>query len=476
MAFIRKNTSIILLGLLFFLGLIFRLWAAHLNWMHYDENYYLNITQNYSTRGELTFYMWRLGNLPIISGGGSGYGILALIYWLKAVNYSLFWGRVLNIILNLITAGVMYWVTSRWWSSRLAGLAAFGYSIVSISSFNTMIIKMDAIAILGYSLVLLLFVYSHGKDRFWLHLLVGVAAVATAELHVLGVITVFAISMCYLFDFIQDSIQERKLVFKRSFLGYMLGALFAGLVYLAVHVFPDPRAYFVISQNCFECNESILVTESKRLIRLMAIRPIEVLINAGIIFFAFRRKRENDRRYLVLILGWLLGQALFGTPPYDHYFNHFWPITAIGVGGWVAFGSDYIFRQRRVAVAVVVAFVLLTATMVMYLNGNYQAMLSSSLSPGTEIQYIRNNFDRDTVVMGNVPNYYYLRDYPNYLTYRDGTVYGTILRNEDLLTFWRRIQPQVIFVDAQLASEDSELQQYILEGKFRQIMPDLWVR
>ena len=77
------------------LSIVFRVWSSAPTWLHYEENYYLNIAQNYADRGELTPYMWQLGDSNIIAGSGSGYGIIILIYWLNLVGESLIWGRML---------------------------------------------------------------------------------------------------------------------------------------------------------------------------------------------------------------------------------------------------------------------------------------------------------------------------------------------------------------------------------------------
>jgi hypothetical protein len=89
--------------------------------MHYDENYYINIAQNYADRGELTPYMWRLGDAGIIAGGGSGYGIVLLAEWLRLVGYSLFWGRMLMILLGVLAATI-----------SCTGLLACGGAVVSL--------------------------------------------------------------------------------------------------------------------------------------------------------------------------------------------------------------------------------------------------------------------------------------------------------------------------------------------------------
>ena len=76
--------------------------------------------------------------------------------------------------------------------------------------------------------------------------------------------------------------------------------------------------------------------------------------------------------------------------------------------------------------------------------------------------------------MGNIPTYYPLREYSNYLAYRDGSVYGAKLRGETMLDFWRRVQPQVIILDEEKVEEDIELQRYIAEKQLINVMPELW--
>jgi hypothetical protein len=159
------------------LAIIFRVIVAQATWMHYDENYYLNIAQNYMNHRELTPYMWRLGDLHILSGGGSGYGILVLVAWQYLVNNSLFGGRVIMIFIGVLSAIIMYFVAKSWWHSHLAGLTALVFGFVGTAPFYTLILKMDAIAILSFTLLLLLFVYTLEHDRWFLHFALGVLTV-----------------------------------------------------------------------------------------------------------------------------------------------------------------------------------------------------------------------------------------------------------------------------------------------------------
>ena len=77
--------------------------------------------------------------------------------------------------------------------------------------------------------------------------------------------------------------------------------------------------------------------------------------------------------------------------------------------------------------------------------------------------------------MGYVPSFYPLRDYRSFLSYRDGTTYGTMLRGETMLDFWRRIQPEVVLLNEETIAQDVDLFQYMAERRFVHVMPDLWI-
>ncbi len=102
-------------------------------------------------------------------------------------------------------------------------------------------------------------------------------------------------------------------------------------------------------------------------------------------------------------------------------------------------------------------------------------LLSYRLHEPYSLVYIRKVAPHDTVVMSTVNNFYYLSDYPNFLSYRDGTKYGLIAREENIADFWRRIQPEVILLDPEIMAEDDDLSMYVAEKGFRHPRPDLWV-
>jgi hypothetical protein len=442
--------------------------------MHYDENYYLNIAQNYADRGELTPYMWRLGDVNIISGSGSGYGIVLLAVWMGLVGDSLFWGRILMVFAGLFASGIMYLTARIWWGSHLAGIAAFIFGIVSTSSFYTLILRMDAIGVLMYSAVLLLHIYAMQRNSKWLHFGLGILAVFVLEFHILGLLYLAALAVYYLIQYLKEVISGRRIILDSNAIYFGLGASLAGLLYAAIHIFPDPNAYFIISRECFECNEPIFITEFKRVIRLLVFRPHEVLILVLILVAALARRRAEDRHYLIVLIGWIIAQAIIGPPPYASYSNHIWPFMALGVAGLVDRGFNNRISRMRITVGIITAFVLLGANLGMYILGDYPYLISYGLNESEAAKYIRQTVPTETVVMGRVPSFYYLRDYRNFVTYRDGDIYGIELRGEKPIDFWRRVQPQVILLEEQNLAEDGELVEYMHEFGFVHIMPNLW--
>jgi hypothetical protein len=152
-----------------------------------------------------------------------------------------------------------------------------------------------------------------------------------------------------------------------------------------------------------------------------------------------------------------------------------WPLLALGAGGLVAHGFHYSARERRVALAFVVAVALLTANVGMHVLGIYPDPLSYKLSGSEAVEYVAHAVSNDTVIMGHVSSFYPLREYKSFLSYRDGTMYGTVLRKESMLDFWRQVQPQVVLLDEKDAAQDAELGQYMAERGFVHVMPALWI-
>ncbi|MEO1443576.1 MAG: hypothetical protein AAFV33_24450, partial [Chloroflexota bacterium] len=80
----------VVIGIIIVVGGVLRLLATAPTWIHYDENYYLNLGVNFIENGELTYRMWRMpADTNIIAGSSSGYGVLVLTVWQQIFGVSL---------------------------------------------------------------------------------------------------------------------------------------------------------------------------------------------------------------------------------------------------------------------------------------------------------------------------------------------------------------------------------------------------
>ena len=298
-AFKPPRHALYLVAALVVLGVVLKLFTATPVWIHYDENYYLDISMNYIARGELTPHMWRvIEDSNMIAGSGSGYGILLLTNWMRLVGVSLVNGRLLMFGIGLLTAGVMYLVAAKWWESRVAGVVAFVFAIVSTSPFYSYVVRMDAPGMLANSLVLLLHIHAVRRNVRWLHFATGIAVVVSTEFHILGILYLAMLTLYYAVRYIQEVIAKRRIVFDTGAVYFGVGGLIAGLVYIAVHILPDPATYFAISSQCFQCESDIINKEFIRLSRFILLRSIEFALLIAVLMAALFRRKVEDRHFL----------------------------------------------------------------------------------------------------------------------------------------------------------------------------------
>jgi hypothetical protein len=449
--------------------------AASPTWIHYDENYYLDISQNYILRGELTPYMWRLGDTNIIAGSGSGYGILILTVWMQMVGVSLWNGRLLMIGIGLLSALVLYFAARWHWRSPLAGVAAAVFAVVATSPFYSMTMRMDSLGMLAYSVVLLIHVVAVKSKSRWLHLAAGAGVIVAAEFHILALIYMGALAFYYGITYLQLLFRERRLVLDAPSVYFGMGALVAGLLYILIHIAPDPRAYFVISEQCHDCSGRSLMKEIQRFAGFAVLRMPELLLFIASLAAALWRREDEDGHYLLLVTGFLLAQAVIGPPPFIHYTYHIWPLIALGCAGLLAHGlkrsgQQAHARQKLAGLAVAVAFLVLNYQF--HATDRQPFELLMGVEPRPELAFVRDHVPPETAVMGDVPDYFVLQQFINFLSYRNGDMYGTYLRGETQLEFWQRVQPLVIIGDWR--GGDSELDSYMIEMAFAPVFPNVW--
>jgi len=468
-----------LLVLIIILSVAFRIWVSQPSWVHSDENYYINIFQNYVDRGELTPYMWRLGSdTNIIAGSGTGYGIFLLIGWMLVFGESLFGVRMLMVLIGLVTTWVYYLIAKRWWGSQEAGFSAMVFGLVSTSSFFTLVGRMDALAILSYSLLLLLHIVAVRQDKKWPHFWVGVVAILTTEIHILGLLYVGALAFFYAIQYFQILSREKKLVLDAYPMYFFFGAGVLGVIYILVHILPDPQAYFVIPNTCPFCYPSRLKTEVYRVIFMLMFRPQELILTLVVFYFGFRHRKENQHFFL-LLLGYFLAQIVLSPPPNVQYFHHLIPLVTIGVARLVTYAIQRVSTGKQSFLKnafLLAALVMLCLNPLLHFNSEWRPFEFALFMPETaEIDYIQEYIPKSTVVMSTVDNFYPLKEYRNFLQFGPNLDYGLSIRGEELAGFLSRENPQVIYLTPKYIDEEPTLQQFIDENDFVKVAADLWV-
>jgi hypothetical protein len=451
------------------LGLLLKILIMPIEPVHWDSNYYLNIGSNFIERGELTPYMWRLGaDTTIIAGSGTGYGVLLLTGWFKLFGLSLYTGYALMYLCGVLCLIVLYFLVKSWWQSRTAAIIAVVFTTLTGSFISQFYIRMDAPAVLTYVSILWLHLYAVKSERNWLHFAVGVAIIAGAEIHIQILLYIAAVSFYYLVEQLKFIRQTRRIFALTPAIFYFSGAFVAGIVYLLIHVFPDPQAYLIIARECPNCQQPGLVKELQRLILFVFERTPEAMVFSIALGAAYARRSRADYHYFTLLIGYLVGQVVISPPVQVEYLSHMLPLISLGVGG-IFIKSDEADRpitQQQLTIAVYAAvFLFLVQLSWLFIKS------ASHESIPDGVNYVREFVPDTSVVMGSPKLYHHLLEYDRFLSYDSGERYGITLRGEDYATFWEREQPQVFLGSP--ATDDWWV--YIYAHGFQQVRPEVWV-
>ena len=458
------------------LGLALKLVAILFFPPHFDSNYYLNIGSNFIERGGLTPYMWRLPDSSnIIAGSGTGYGIVLQALWFRIFGLSLFAGRLYSFLMGLGMLAAVFAATRIWFGKATAWYALLfgGASSIFFANFT---LRMDAAGVFGYSLTLLLHVHAvYRRAGIW-HFFTGVLAILTTEIHILGLIYVGGLAFYYGVDYLRDCWQKRRLLVGHSAIFFYAGALCAGIVYLVIHILPNPEAYFLIPNACIYCEPRSVLKEIGRFVNFLARYPIEAALLPLVLFAAFRRGRPEDRHFGLILAGCMLSMVIISPPNQSDYSTHLLPLLLIGIAAWFGFGFSQSFSMSRQRAANLTATAMLAVSIAFIAHWLRDPPVDDS-----RIAYVRENIPADQVIMGNVLYTHQLLDYPLFLSYRDDERYTVLLNGETFYDFWAREQPVVFlphlesdqnYVDWR---DDDEWVRYMTEHDFKEVYPDVWV-
>lgn len=453
--------------------------------LHWDTDYYLNIGTAFIDRNTLTPLMWRLDpHWNIISGSGSGFGVIFLALWLKLFGLSVINGQLLMYVVGLATLPVVYVLLKQWWNeqSALWGLLFF---VLSNTFFEDFYIRMDAPNIFVCTCILLLHITAIKTQRKSLHFLVGIALGLALEVHILALLYVGALSVYYFAAHLHDLKQANKLWVLMPAIYYGVGLGLALTVYTVIHILPNPYIYFLISRSCDGCTPPGLAKEVSRWELFVQRQYYLIWILLLGIGIAFIRRSKADVHFILLLAGGLATLTALNPPTSVEYTGMLLPLFAMGVGALVA-DANQLRRKRSYILLQVLYIFLCISTLVVRSSETaftFQREYGAApwlYSPGipeqdyiAAIQYIRAYVPHDAVIMGHPTMYSDLVEYHRFLSYRDGDRYGVTIRGESFQSFWEREQPVIFLGDP---SHDSDLLAFMnLQGGFEEVKPELWI-
>lgn len=439
--------------------------------VHVDANYYLNIAINAIHYGDLTPRMWRLpADSGIIAGSGTGYGILLLTTWMQAFGISILSGRLLMVLLGLVFAVGMVGAVWAWWRNPFAAAAAGLFALVSASPFFAFQVRMDTAGFAAYAFILWGVGFAHSRPHPRWHALVGAGLVAAAEFHILAVLYIVGLTFVYAVEYGAGAARARRLPLDTPFAWYALGGAVAGALYIAVHILPNPAAYFLIPANCPDCVPASPGKEWVRLQTLFGSRPVEaVLVALGGVAAAVRRT-PADRRLLLLMAGLAGAYPLVSPPTQIEYTTHMAPVFVMLMATLIVYGfraaSGFPPRRALLLHAVLLVALSLQAARVWLVRG------FGDTPPPPVVAIHAYDLPPDTVIVGEFIHFHRLLGYWDYVATGPTDIYALTLYNEDYPAYWRRIAPDAVIAGA---VTPPSLYTYMEAEGFREVVPDLWL-
>lgn len=437
----------------------------------FDSSFYLNIGTHYFESGGLTPFMWRIPQDNIvISGSGTGFGIYLLLAWFKVFGVSLAAGQRFSFLCGVLTLPLLFLALRRFWDDVRGAWAGVVFVAVSGLFQAQYFVRMDALAVLFSTAVLLGFIEARRRSSRLGLLLVGAAAVAGIELHVLGIVWVLALWLVLFVESVRSQGWSVRGLWRSEVAAFTLGAAPVSLAYAVVHVLPDPRSYLYIAKVASSEGHFGPVQELARLLRLCSEAPLETLV-VGLAFAALATRRcPEDREAMLLAVSYELSLAVVNPPVSTAYSAHALPLFALIVGG--ALARRHGPAEARLSAALGGA---MTAVLLVAAGATVRAGQKSTAPPPAAVEYVRSYVPRDVVIWGSARLFHYVVEHTRFLSYSSTweSKVGAGLRRESYDVFLERERPQVL-MGTPLAPPSPEAT-FLQRHGFSPVWPDVWV-
>jgi hypothetical protein len=470
----QQRWGVLLWGLIALATLLKLAAALNTHIIHTDTHLYLSIASNYQLTGKLTPAMWRMNDFDILAGSGTGYMIYPFVWVLQAAGISILSVQLLNYAVGLVGLGLIY-AAAREWFDLDAALVTVAFAACSSMFFSQYHGRMDAFGAAAYSAVLWAFACGQKRNGWGWHALVGAGVIVAAEFHIIATVYVVVFAAYYAVSYLGALRQARHWIWHWPSIAFFGAAFLAGLIYIAVHVLPDPQTYFAISQavNLGSTRWASLLYAAYH---FATVFPFETITLLPLLLWV--GLRSGYRPLAILWAGWLIGYGVIFPGYWPHYSAHVWPLLALTVGSvWMTeIKRPQAKRLRPALIALLVVMVTFNGLRHFVLPTEWPMM--NYAEHQSSIAYLRAHFPLETPIATSLKFYLFawMPDYVNMMTTGDYEIVGINLRGETYTDYWAREQPQVYYGTLEAIAGPTEFLAYLEAQQFVEVYPNIWVQ
>lgn len=436
-----------------------------------DEAHWADMSSAFVRYGGVYTPSWQ--RTPILLEPGIGWSVAAYGMLVHAADYTVWTGRLWTAAVHLLTIACMGLVARRWWGGAAAGVTML-VSALSFSLFPILDYRPDYQLPLGQMLALLCAIQARQVARWkngW-HLLCGLLAVLTMEMHAAGIIVAFGFGILYLVEALWSLWSQESW---RSTLSKLIWFGVGGVLGVAIYYLAN-----IASIGGLNVYLGQLVSE-----RGAGIRPIKAFIwpsayEAGLIVAALAyygwqaRCTRTFPMLLVLIVGTIIGALLFDTQGYFSVYKALYllPVGALLVGAFRAEDVPLGTNTRAVWIAACVVLCLVGQITGGFIAWNRVGdVLESRSLPPYPVEalgdQIRAEMPADARIATTHEFIWSFADWPAF--YSIGAEI-TQMRQQDLQTpldAWDRLEPDTIVYLVNTMEMTPGLKQYIERDQFQ---------
>ena len=298
-----------------------------------DESWYANVAWNWLTRGE------NFDSIQALARQGVPWPYLGNLPWLASfaiAGLGLFQARIVAWIFGLVLV-IGVFLVGRLSFGRIAGALAALFLVINpaylqASHYARPDVMLAAFGMFGYLFMLSGF----QKEARGSHLLAGLLLGLAVDIHLNALIFIFGFLILYRYQY------KKGLLRSRGFWFFLLGGFLAFVYYIAVHVLPEPSAFFNFFRYSLGSEHQMPISSLNLVVLLRSLRAeigryhffdnnlTFALLGASAVYLIWRRK-PADQRLLVFTGAAFTGFVLLAGNKHDIYAILLYPFSLLVV-------------------------------------------------------------------------------------------------------------------------------------------------